>query len=144
AAHLEAVGGVLRRRHPGKKTMFLEHHGVLRPSRVGAASDLDRAAGGLLQPGDDAQRRGLAAAARTHQADELAVVHRQTEILQRAPERCIFAEALAEPVDADLGNVQAATRPRLSLASLYCAISRRQSSAAAGMSSMFPTPWPAV
>ena len=30
------------------------------------------------------------------------------------------------------------------LASRYCSTSRRQSSAAVGMSSMFPTPWPAV
>jgi hypothetical protein len=55
----------------------LEHHGdvaVLRCDVIDQPfADADLAAGSLLQPGDHAQQRGLAAARRADQDDELAI-----------------------------------------------------------------------
>src|SRR6185312_11667961 len=138
AAHLEAQRHVVLDRHPREQAVLLEHHGVLRPAGD-AGADVDPAAVGLLEAGDDAQHRGLAAAARADDADELAVGDGQGEI----GKRFCLAERLGQPVDLDLDRAHAAAGLSR-CASRYCAIRRRQSSAAPGTSSMFPTPWPAV
>ena len=53
--------------------------------RTGLAVGDDLAAGVVLQPADDAQERGLAAAGGTDQGDELVVVHVEADVLQRRP-----------------------------------------------------------
>ena len=64
-------------RHVRVERVVLEHHGdvaVLRRHVVDdVAADRDLAAGDLLEPGDHAQRRALAAARRADQHDELLV-----------------------------------------------------------------------
>src|SRR5256885_13968153 len=62
----------------------LEHHGDVALARRQivhhASTDTDGAARGKIEPGDHAQRRGLAAARRSQQADELALGDLQIEI----------------------------------------------------------------
>src|SRR5689334_20619757 len=72
ATHLEAQRHIVLDRHPGEQAVLLEDHGVLRPAGA-ARPDVDAAAVGLLEAGDDAQHGGLAAAAGADDADELAV-----------------------------------------------------------------------
>jgi len=67
----------------------------------------------------------------------------QGEVGKGADFLAFLAERLGQPVDLDLGGAHAAAGLSIR-ASRYCAIRRRQSSAADGTSSMFPTPWPAV
>jgi hypothetical protein len=70
-AHLESEGHVLRDRHVRKERVVLEHHAevaaVWRDLGYAFAADEHVAGGGLLEAGDHAQRRGLAAAARAEQ-----------------------------------------------------------------------------
>ncbi len=82
----------------------LEDHGVLRTVRIGARPDVDRTAGRLFEPRDDAQRGGLAAAARSHDDNELALRHRQGEVLESQGSSFGLAEGLGEAVDVDLGD----------------------------------------
>jgi hypothetical protein len=57
---------------------------------------LHDAAGALrLEAGDDAQQRGLAAARRAQQADELALVDREADVAKRDE----AAEVLGNPLD---------------------------------------------
>ena len=76
-AQLQREGHVLAHRHVRVERVVLEHHGdvaVLRRHVVHhAAADRDLAAGDVLEPGDHAQQRRLAAAGRADQHDELAV-----------------------------------------------------------------------
>ena len=64
----------------------LEHHGdaALGRRRVDDVDAIDQhlAGGRILQPGDDAQQGGLAAAGRPDENDELAVVHVEVDALQ--------------------------------------------------------------
>src|SRR5262245_38845894 len=96
AAHLEAIGRVVPHRHPGKDGVALEDHGIHRPLRV-RRLDLDRAGGDGIEPREDAQQRGLAAAARPHDHEELAV----RDVERDAVDGREFAEPLVEVADAD-------------------------------------------
>ena len=77
-AELEAEPHVVRHAHVRIERVALEHHGeaalgrrdVVRPDAV----DEEVAAGDLLQPGDESQQGGLAAAGRAHEDAELAVL----------------------------------------------------------------------
>ena len=64
-------------RHVRIQRVVLEHHRDVALGRLevvdDAAADRDLAAGDLLQPGDHAQQRALAAAGRPDDDDELAV-----------------------------------------------------------------------
>ena len=77
AAEFQAKGHVLVDRHVRVQGVVLEDHGdvaVLGRDIVDDAfADADGAAGDLLQPGDHAQRRGLAAAGGADQHDEFPV-----------------------------------------------------------------------
>ncbi|OWK19607.1 hypothetical protein AJ88_40755 [Mesorhizobium amorphae CCBAU 01583] len=64
AAHFEAEGDVAEHGQPGQQARLLEDHGALGTDAVDRlAVDCDAAAVGGLQPGKDAQQRGLARAA---------------------------------------------------------------------------------
>ena len=77
AAHLHAVADVLGDRHMRIERVVLEHHRAIAQARAAAAvtsrSPMRMLPGGRLQPGDHAQRRGLAAARRPDQHDEFLV-----------------------------------------------------------------------
>ena len=74
---LQPEGHVLEHRHVRVERVGLEHHGDAalgrRQSVDALAADADLAGGDVLEPGDQAQQRGLAAAGRPDEDDELAV-----------------------------------------------------------------------
>ena len=96
-AHLERVGDVLGHGQVGVQGVALEDHGDVTASRRAVRHVLpgdDHAAGGrAFQACDDPQRRRLAAARRSEQHDELAVLDAQVEVLQDAD----GVELLADP-----------------------------------------------
>ena len=71
----------------GNSAWRLEHHAEAAVARLeivdDPAVDADLAAVRLLEPGDQAQRRGLAAARRPDEHDELAVLDRAAQIAHR-------------------------------------------------------------
>ena len=91
-AHLERKGDVLEHVHVRPDRVGLEHHAEVAlvgrdedplARRVDEASgDLDLARGRLLQPGDRAQRRGLAAAGGAEQREQLALRHVERHVLR--------------------------------------------------------------
>ena len=92
AGHLQREGDVVAHRHVRIERIGLEHHGQLALGRglVGdvAAVDADGAGGGVLEPGDQAQQGGLAAAGGADEDDELAVLDVEIELRddRRRPE----------------------------------------------------------
>jgi hypothetical protein len=72
----QAEGDVLEHRHVAEQRVVLEHkaHVALAHMHVGGvfAAEMDAAHVGRLQPGDDAQQRGLAAARGAEQRDQFA------------------------------------------------------------------------
>ena len=83
---LEAEAHIVPDRQVRIERIGLEHHGDAAVGRrhdghVGAV-DQHAARGRVLQPGDDAQQRGLAAARRADEDDELAVVDLEVDALQ--------------------------------------------------------------
>jgi len=92
APHPEPERHVALDRHVGKQRITLEHHADI-AFLHGLAGDvgtveLDSPATGNLQPGDHAQRRGLAAAGWTKQRHQFARAHVEVEVLEgdEAPE----------------------------------------------------------
>ena len=83
--HAQAEGDVVRHRHVGKQRIGLEHHRGVAPVRrhVGhvAVAEPDLAAVGRDEAGHHPQRRGLAAAGRPEQRDELAIGHIERDII---------------------------------------------------------------
>lgn len=81
---LEAEGHVLRHRHVRVERVGLEHHAhrtVLGRQVVDAlVADVQIARGDVLQPGDQSQQRGLAAAGWTDEDDELTVLDIQVDM----------------------------------------------------------------
>ena len=89
--HPQAEGDVLEHRHVREHGVVLEHHReaalARRAGRLTSRPPISDAPGGLrLEAGDDAQQRGLAAAGRAEQGDELAVGDGERHLLQRATE----------------------------------------------------------
>ena len=85
AANAQRIGDVFADREMGKQRQRLEHHAEVAPMRrdggdVGAVEQ-DPPGARLLEAGDHAQQRRLAAARRTEQADEGAVRHGQAGLL---------------------------------------------------------------
>jgi hypothetical protein len=80
-AHAQAVGDVVADAHPGEDRLLLEDHGV---DALGAilVADVHLSVALLVQPGYDAQQRGLAAAAGTDDAGELALRDVQRDVIQ--------------------------------------------------------------
>ena len=60
---------------------------------------------GMFQTGDHAQRRGLAAAARTEQGEDLAVVNVEGKILHRRFGCCRVGFPQAAQADGDFGSI---------------------------------------
>jgi hypothetical protein len=102
--HPQTEGHVLEHGHVREDRVVLEHHGEAAPARRKAAHVVaaDHDAAGILplEACDDAQKRGLAAARRPQQGDELAVADVQRDLL-KGPEG---AELLDDPVDDDVGH----------------------------------------
>src|SRR5215207_7162468 len=71
AANRETVLRIFTHRHPGKYRTPLEDHRVGRPV-AWQSCGFNAAAGGSFKAGDDAQKRGLAAARWTDNGDEFA------------------------------------------------------------------------
>ena len=75
-ARAQAEGDVLEHRQVGIERVVLEHHRDVAVARAQVvddlAADLDRAAVGLLEAGDGAQQRALAATRRPDEHGELA------------------------------------------------------------------------
>ena len=71
-----------------------------------AAADLDASRILRLQPGDHPQQGGLAAARWAEEADELALLHGERNVVERG-ER---AEALGHPFDADMDGAASMRR----------------------------------
>src|SRR5215510_10540374 len=84
ALHLEAKHHVLQRGEPGQELGELEHHAAVEPA-AGHLAAVHRhlAVRGGLEPHDNAQRRGLAAAGRPDEGDNLAVVHGEADAVER-------------------------------------------------------------
>ena len=93
-----------RTRKMRKHRVVLEHHRqsarTRRQTGDVAAADQHAPAGLLFQAGKGAQQRGLAAAGRSKQRDELAVAHIQRDVAQRG----LRAEGLVDGFDADVGH----------------------------------------
>src|SRR6185312_12007654 len=110
------VADVLGDAHVRPQRVRLEHHADMavlgRDVDVGAADDQiadpDRAALRSLEPGDQAQQRALAAAGRTEHREELALVDRERNVVDRGDR----SEALDDAVERHgcHGNTPRATR----------------------------------
>ena len=101
AVLLEAEGDVVRHRHVREQRVGLEHH-VGRPlpgrhRRHVLAVDQDPAGGRRLEAGEHPQQRGLAAARRAQQGEELALVDVEADIVDGVD----VAELLGDVLDLD-------------------------------------------
>ena len=77
-----AVFDVALHRQPGEQGVGLKDHAAIRAGLGDRlAVEQDAAAVGADQPGDDAQQRRFAAAARPDDADKFAVIHVQREVI---------------------------------------------------------------
>ena len=105
AAHAQPEPDILRHRPVRKQRVGLEHHAHVAPmhrhvSEVAPAHH-DHALVRLLEPGDHPQRRGLAAAGRAEQREELARPHVEIDRVDRDH---LCGEALGDPVEVDGGG----------------------------------------
>ena len=97
-ANLQAEGDVLRHGHVPEQRVVLEHE----PDAPRADGPLGNvlaveehpSLAGELQPGDDAQQRGLARAGRAEQGDEFTVVDRHADAPQRGEAAKFFVDVL--------------------------------------------------
>ena len=86
-ALLQAVGDVVEHRHVREQRVLLEDRVdvalVRRDADGRAAADLDLARRRLVEAGDHAQRRGLPAARRAEQREELPGTHLEVDVVDR-------------------------------------------------------------
>ena len=85
--------------------MLLEHHTALAArahDRMAIAAK--RAALRRIEPRDEIEQRALATTARPHKAHELALRHRQADIIKRLQPTALRVEGLADVVDHQLGR----------------------------------------
>src|SRR5262245_11169930 len=88
-------------RAPRQKIVVLEHEAAVAARTAhGASVERDLARGGRFEARDDAQKRGLAAAGRADDRNELAAFDREVDV----PQRLQFAERLAEMGDLELAR----------------------------------------
>src|SRR5262249_42181986 len=99
AARHQAEADIGLDAHPGEQPALLEHHGVLHPPTAGF--DRDRARRLLVEPGEDAQQRRLAAPGRPDDAVELARLDPQIDAVERAYPALAAHVFLAQAGDAD-------------------------------------------
>ena len=113
ALHAQPELDVLRHVLVREQGVRLEHHAesaVARLDIVGQAPvDADFAGGRVLEAGDHAQRRGLAAAGRADEHHELAVLDRAREVVDGDHR----SEPLAEVDELDAGQRYLLTMPKL-------------------------------
>ena len=104
-AHLEPEAEVLAHRHVRVQGVVLEHHRDVAIARGGVSdvvfAEQDDAVGHLLEPGDHAQERRLAAARRPDQHHELAARDRQAHVVHGMD---ITLEHLGHAVQDDLAH----------------------------------------
>ena len=104
ASRLEAIGDVARHRQVGKQRIRLEDDAVValarRQARHVAAGHAHGAEVLPLEPGDDAQQRRLAAAARPEETHELAVADLEADAIESDD----GAESLRDAVEGDRGR----------------------------------------
>ena len=79
-----------------------------------AVAEGDPALVGRLEPGEAAQRRRLAAAARAEQDEELALLDLEVEVVHRGRRR-LAGEPLGEPLDAQVGHSGTSRSPSSAL-----------------------------
>ena len=107
--HLEAVAEVLRDGEVRVERVVLEDHRDVavprREPRHLALADPDLALGHLLEAGDHAQQRRLAAAGRADEDHELAARDREADVVDRAH---VTRVDLSDPLEPDLGHVPVA------------------------------------
>jgi hypothetical protein len=107
-AQPQSEGHVLPHRHVREQRIGLEHHAhiALGGRDVGNvfAADGDVAGVGVLQPCEQAQRGGLAAARRAEQRDELAGMQGQVEPVQRDDGTVVPAQPLHPHLDGGPGR----------------------------------------
>ena len=113
ALHAQPELDVLPHRLVREQGMGLEHHAEPAVARLEvvdhAPVDADLARARVLEAGDHAQGRGLAAARRTHQHDELAILDGQADVAHRDH----AAERLAQADELDAGHGYLRTMPKL-------------------------------
>ena len=101
-ALLEPVRDVVEHRHVREQRVGLEDRVdvalVRGDADGGAAADLDLALGRLVEAGDHPQRRGLAAAGRAEQREELARLHLEVDVVDRDQ----VTVALGDPTQDDV------------------------------------------
>ncbi len=111
ADHAQREADVLGDRHVRVERVALEHHGDVAiaglEARDVAAVDRDRAAVGLLEAGDDPQRRRLARARGAQQREELARLDVEVQALER-DDRTMGLDDVAQADAADRAQPAAA------------------------------------
>ena len=109
AASHEAGLNVAPDAEPGKEIGVLEHEPAQGTRALdGLAADRELARGGLIQPCDQAQKRGLAATRGPEQGEEFAFV----DVERKMIDRHVTAKALAQAFDAQ-ERAQIRVRPIL-------------------------------
>ena len=121
AAHAQGIGDVLEHRHMRPDRIGLEHHAEAAPLRRHEnargriaddfVADADPAAGILLKAGHHAQRRGLAAARRPQQRDELALADAQIDVADGGEIAELPADLLEHNIRHQTPNPITARRP---------------------------------
>ena len=98
-AELEPEGHVLEHRPPRKERVALKHHAAV---STGAANLLtveqERSGGRVVEAGEDSNERRLPATGRSDEADELAAVRPERDVLQRHDRAVIGGELATQPV----------------------------------------------
>src|SRR5450759_2661821 len=111
--HAQPELDVLRHVLVREQSMALEHHAEAAVARLQvvdhASIDADFAGGRILQAGDHAQRRGLAAAGGADEDDEFAVLDGEAQIFHRLHR----AERLYQIAQLDARHVYLRTMPKL-------------------------------
>jgi len=107
AFHLQAEHDVLFDRQMGEERVVLKYGVdwtmVSRDAFHGAATDQDAPGRRLLEPGDQAQGRGFAAAAGSEQGEKLAVGDLHANLVDRAHDRSAGLELLDDIAQLDVG-----------------------------------------
>ena len=115
AAHPQAEANVIGERHVGEQGVVLKHRGGRAPGGADtghiAAADQDAAGDGLAKAADQVQKRGLAAAGRAQEDDELSRCDFQADVVQG--EGC--AVAVADRLDRDSGGHLALRNRKISI-----------------------------